>query len=283
LVQRIFTILQRRGRLTIKLLQEHTQLNQRQLRHGLAVLIQQNLLYHFYEKESKETYYEANQDAAYWLLRSGKIMEIAEEKFGPVGLELVRDLHLLGQAKVSTLVNECEEEKSGANGKKNGTHAVNGLNGDSNGHSVSRVKQHTIARLVEAGMVQPVKKSMFRSPADTRNEIEKGLLKERYGGSTKGTKQKEELNVSIRAELEALRSDEMQWKPKGKKRAPLGEAGRINGSTKRRRLSHSEHAVNGNHHTKYEDDSAVLDVGFISFTQARSEANLYEGRLAPTN
>jgi DNA-directed RNA polymerase III subunit RPC3 len=261
----MFTILLRRGRLTIRLLQQHTQLSRRQLRHGLAVLIQQNLIYHFYESDSDETFYEANQGAAYGLIRSGKLMEIAEGKYGSVGLDVVRNLLLLGQSKVSDLIDVCAEAKTQEaklkeNGKRNGT--MNGVNGGSHITKTNKKFESTLAHLVEDGLVEVVKKSMFCSPTDTHNEIEQRLLKENFGGSTKGTKQKEELKEGIRLQLQSLRTEAAGWPPKGKKRA-FGEANGINGSSKRRKTSQGTSAVNGDYDQGHDD--IRLEVGFLSF------------------
>lgn len=238
LTSRIFTILLRRGRLTIRLLQEHSQLSQRQLRHGLAVLIQQNLIYHFYEHDTKETFYEANVTAAYSLARSGKFIEIAEARYGSVGQNIVRNLLLLGQATVSNLIEACQSEKQ----QENGVGPSNGMNGNGHHNPFADQLEHTLSELYEVGFVEAVTSRMFRSPTDTRNEIEKTILKGSYGGSTKGTKQKEELEEIVREKLQALRDEDMEWKSKGKKRAHKGDLNGANGNSKRRRLSNGDHA-----------------------------------------
>jgi DNA-directed RNA polymerase III subunit RPC3 len=107
---------------------------------------------------------------------------------------------------------------------------------------------------------------MFQSPTDTYNKIEKEVLDKFFGGSTKGIKQKEELQNKIKERLQALRL-EREWKPKemkGKKRTPNGDlTSGLNGSNKRRRLA--DGAVNIDHF--YEDESTRLDVGFPSFSE----------------
>jgi DNA-directed RNA polymerase III subunit RPC3 len=200
--------------------------------------------------------YEANQAAAYALVRSGKFVEIAEARYGIVGQSLVRKLLLLGQATVSDLIEACQSEKQQENGESNGADAENGTNGNSH-HSFHVLQlEHTLSEICEGGFVEAVTSRMFRSPIDTRNEIEKTLLKGTYGGSTKGTKQKEELEVSVREKLQALRDEDMEWKSKGKKRAPNGDLNGTNSNAKRRRLS------NGNHNQGYE--GLRLEVGFLS-------------------
>jgi DNA-directed RNA polymerase III subunit RPC3 len=180
-------------------------------------------------------------------------------------------LLLLGHTKVSDLEEAYEsKQKNYIHANGHGTSMVNGTNGQSRSHVSSTGQLHTIlAQLLQAGLVEPVVKSMFRSRTDTYKEIERELLHESFGGSTKGVKQKEELKVRILDRLRALRTEGREWKPHGKKR-PLNSE-HVNGisvSSKRRRLSNGG-AVNGDHF--YDDDGTRLDVGFPSFTKAGKE------------
>jgi DNA-directed RNA polymerase III subunit RPC3 len=252
-------------------LQEHTQLNRRQLRNGLVLLIQQNLVYHFYDDDTEETLYEANKAAAYGLIRSGKFMEVAEGKYGSIGLDAVRALLLLGQAKVSDLVGTCVEgehkrkqKKHKHNGEINGFGVANGVNGGSDNYEYTENLESILFQLLQAGYVEPVTQRLFRSPTDTRNEIEKNILKEKYGGSTKGTKQKDELKHIIRNQMQALRAEDMDLQPVGRKRAwngnGNGNGNGTNGHFKRRKVSHDVNAINGNR--GYEYTGVRLEVGF---------------------
>ncbi|KAJ8071039.1 hypothetical protein OCU04_001386 [Sclerotinia nivalis] len=240
LSSRIFTILLRRGRLSMIALKRHTQLTTRQLKLGLTVLVRQNLVYHNSE-EGADTNYEANIDAAYALVRSGKILEIAEERFGSVAADIIGQLVLLGHAKISDIIAELN--------KSHGTHANgNGINGATNGNGVhpyhSGQLNHTLIQLLEEGFIQPVGRNMFRSPTDSYNAVEKALLHEDYGGATRGTKQKEELRSRIRQRLQDLRAEVPNWKPVGYNRPSAN--GHLNGTaSKRRRLSHNGTATNG--------------------------------------
>ncbi|EDN96672.1 hypothetical protein SS1G_01598 [Sclerotinia sclerotiorum 1980 UF-70] len=240
LSSRIFTILLRRGRLSMIALKRHTQLTTRQLKLGLTVLVRQNLVYHNSD-EGADTNYEANIDAAYALVRSGKILEIAEERFGSVAAEIMGQLVLLGHAKVSDIIAELNKSHdTRANG--------NGINGATNGNGVhsyhSGQLNYILIQLLEQGFIQPVGRNMFRSPTDSYNAVEKALLHEDYGGATRGTKQKEELRSRIRQRLQDLRAEVPNWKPVGYNRPSAN--GHLNGTaSKRRRLSHNGTASNG--------------------------------------
>ena len=257
--QRIFTILLRRGRLPIHSLAQHTRLNRRQLEHGLIVLIQQNLVYYCEDDNSQTTYYEANQGAAYALIRSGKILEVVESRYGDVARELVQNLFLMGHAKVGDLIDSyLRNRKPPTNGASNTLAEL-----DAQQHSPARLDS-ILCKLLEATLLQPATHLSFRSPDDTFNEVEQKLLRDEFSGSTKGTKQKEQLKSRIRETLESMRSEGQNWKLKCNKRKFDGELSNgINGSAKRRRFSNGSLAVNGNH--AHDDESLRLDVGSSSY------------------
>lgn len=265
--QRIFTILLRRGRLSIHTLAQHTRLNRRQLRHGLIVLIQQNLIY-YVEEGPQATYYEANRSAAYGLIRSGKILDIVDSRYGSVARDMVLNLFLLGHAKVGALIDLCQLNRSPT------------VNGDSSAHVASHTQRQTPAQLdsilcdlLEAGLLEPVTDLTFRSPDDTFNEVEQKLLKTEFTGGTKGTKQKELLKTRIREELATLRSEKQKWKSNSNKRKLEGaHVNGTNGNAKRRRFSNGSLAVNGNHAD--ENESLRLEVGCSScYSRTCSRAN----------
>lgn len=265
LSSRIFTILLRRGRLQIKQLSRHTGLNDRQVQHGLVVLVQQGLVYFNSEKVSNvvTTYYEANHDAAYGLVRSGKIMEAVESRYGLDAKDVVQNLFLLGHTKVSDLEKVYERKaKSKSKNCANSNGESNGDNEQDKTPKISVGQLHAILiRLLEARIIQPVVSSMFLSPTDTYEKAERELLKT-YGGSTKGVKQKDEMNSKIRERLQAIRSEGQNWQLKCKKRPLNGaQSNGVNGAAKRRRLSNGGAFVNSS--SQYEDDGSRLDPDLI--------------------
>lgn len=100
---------------------------------------------------------------------------------------------------------------------------------------------------------------MLRSPTDTYDMVEKKVLRESFGGNTKGGKQKEEMNILIQREMRAIRDEGQDWQTKVRKGRPANgnHMNGTNGSTKRRRLSIGGASVAGD---QYEDDGARLDV-----------------------
>ncbi|KAI9647526.1 RNA polymerase III subunit C82 [Ciborinia camelliae] len=258
LSSRIFTILLRRGRLSMVALKRHTQLTTRQLKLGLTVLVRQNLVYHNSEGGG-DTNYEANIDAAYALVRSGKILEIVGERFGSVASDIMEQLVLLGHAKISDIIAELDKShEAQINGNGNG---INGATNGNGTHSYPLAQlNHTLIQLLEEGFIQPVGQNMFRSPTDSYNAVEKALLQDSYGGATRGTKQKDELRMRIRGRLQELRAEIPNWKPVGYNRQSTN--GHMNGiASKRRRLSHNGSATNG--YGFVDDESNKLDGNLV--------------------
>ncbi|CCU81166.1 unnamed protein product [Blumeria hordei] len=271
LTSRIFTVLLRRGRQQIPLIVKHTRLSQRQLRHGLVVLIQQNLIFYSTDADTGVTYYEANHSAAYALVRSGKIMETVEDRFGAVAKDVVQNLLLLGHTKIADLEGAYEAQQK--NLKENAdsqddsqivvmtdrTSKAQVRNSDkicSVGHLHS-----ILLRLLQAGVVEEVAEHMFCSPTDTYNNTEREVLQLYYGGDTKGSKQKEELKIRVKTRLQSLRSDAKIWRSKGKKRQyENSNLGGLNNIGKPTPLSNGIE-IDSNHH--YEDLGLQLNPQMI--------------------
>ncbi len=231
------------------------------------MLVQENLVYHKFDEDTSTTHYEANPEAAYMLVRSGKVVEIVEDRYGALGADVMGNLFLSGHSTVQQLVSGYESRLAEAEAKKKrDRHLANGVNGQNKPHPNPAGQMHVmLTELLENGLIEPLFENMFRSPTDTFNQIEKEILQRDYNGSTKGVKQKDDLKFKIQARLEDLRSERV-WKPKGKKRPLNGNhATGVNGASKRRRLSNGGGAINGDHY--FEDDGARLDVGFPSLSE----------------
>ncbi|OLN86212.1 DNA-directed RNA polymerase III subunit RPC3 [Colletotrichum chlorophyti] len=236
---RILTVLFSKGRSTIAQLVQTTALNPRQLRHGLAVLVQQNLVYH--ETDEKKTIgtYEANPDGCYNLIRAGKIIEMVGTEYGPAEQEVVQIIMQLGHARVSDLMQAFE----GRDGPGiNGNHAINGhING---GNSKSRVNGHASAqsshnlhtilnRLVAAEIVDQVGPKTFRNPEDVYREIEEEVTKTAPGERTTA-RNKELMQQEIAKRLREAREESKKLKRQ------LGRGAMF--PTKRRKLANGNGA-----------------------------------------
>lgn len=80
-----------------------TGLTRRQVMYGLAVLVQQHLIYHYTSVDDGLTYYEANWKATYNLTRSGKIVQLTKERLGGHAASVLEAILRLGHTTVSQL------------------------------------------------------------------------------------------------------------------------------------------------------------------------------------
>lgn len=248
--------------MTIPSLQQHTKLSPKHLRHGLAVLIQQNLVYHHFDKDLRVTFYEANQDAIYFLLRFGKIIDAVNSRYGELARDVVQELLVLGSIKIGELANKFEPKQhnsvSESNGLEHENHSANGKVNGKNGytHTPSHSQlEDVLYRLTEGGFIELVVESMFLSPSDTYNKVENELIREVYNGATKGTKQKDELRKKIRERLGEIRSDLQKGLLKR-----VANEGLNNVEAKRRKLANGVGTLNGENHG-HRSENHKFDVG----------------------
>jgi DNA-directed RNA polymerase III subunit RPC3 len=237
------------------------------VRHGLVVLIQQNLLYHNTEQETGSTFYEANEESAYFLLRSGRILETVEERYGVDARDVVQNLLLLGHTKIADLAEAYESKNktsnghiNGANGNKVDGNGMNGLNNGVNGHHDDQKPvinlDGILARLLDDGFVEPVVESMFRSPTDSYNQAEKEAIARSDSGASKSAKATLELKRIVTNSLQKA-YEERSWRHGNMKRYMTG--GQPNGADKRRKLANGKSVAIG---PGSYDEETKLDVGF---------------------
>ncbi|KAL4801558.1 DNA-directed RNA polymerase III subunit rpc3 [Aspergillus unguis] len=192
---RIFSILHRYERLTLSRLIGYTRLSENRLRAALAAMIQHHLVY-FYTamEEGGVTYYSANMQAAYYLNRSGKILELVEDRLGKYAATVLSTIMYLGHAQVSHLdtLPELQSETPETNGVHEngvGLHEENEVNG-TNGEHASEQPTYlhpTLKALAGHGYIVRVREAHFQSYADNALSIERQI---RLGDSAQGLKGK---------------------------------------------------------------------------------------------
>lgn len=212
----MFSILLRNGRLQLSLLIHHTGLSSRQIKHSLAALIQQHLVYHYRPPDGDATYYEADWKNAYALVRPGKIINLVEERYGKVASGVVSNLLLLGHARVDDLAAaynldigrvDWPSDEGGpyANhrGLPNGVRKAK-ANSTAKASVLTLESLHTtIHNLLQAGILRQVHPTHFRSAADNRNEAERVVQRyAEFAGGPKGTKQKAAFEAAVQKQLQ---------------------------------------------------------------------------------
>ncbi|GLA72852.1 RNA polymerase III subunit C82 [Aspergillus tubingensis] len=181
LFARIFSTLQRYDRLSLPRLKFYSRLSDRQLRHGLSAMIQHHLVYHYTSYDDGVTYYEPNLQAAYYLVRSGKILEFIEERLGNYAATLMETIMYLGHAQVGHLetIPELQPAPPKANGVKQeteGGETEEQMNGDDEHTSEQPALLHpTLKILASHGYIFRVRDAQFQSYADNALDAERAI------------------------------------------------------------------------------------------------------------
>ncbi|KAF4447950.1 DNA-directed RNA polymerase III subunit RPC3 [Fusarium austroafricanum] len=128
------------------------------------------------------TSYQANADACYNLVRSGKILNVIENQYGIAERELAQTLMQLGHARIADLSQAFGSRAPKINGHANGDHDSHDGLIESENHLNS-----VLVRLIRAEIVETVRPESFRNPKDAYREIEDDVTKPRPGEKvTKG-------------------------------------------------------------------------------------------------
>lgn len=249
-MQRIFATLLNKGRSSIPQLAHYTSLTPRQLRHGLVVLLQNNLLY--FQVESGHAIYTANAIAAYNLIRTGKVLDMMSATYGEAEKEVAQNLLSMGYAKVENLreaymakFKQAERLAAAVNGTINGrSNHHETENGDeeheNRTRSPVRSLEHldeVLCRLVQGGLVSSVVETSFRSWEDTKKAVEEDVTNKFFRQGVRGTKGKEDFAIKMSRELREVRDQpitnlkrKLQEKLQVNKRRKLSEWNSVNAS-----------------------------------------------------
>lgn len=279
LAQRIFATLLNKGRSTIPQLAYYTSLTPRQLRHGLVVLLQNNLLY--FQVESGHAIYTANSMAAYDLIRTGKVLDMMSSAYGEAEKEVVQNLLSMGYAKVENLreaytakFKQAKRLVAATNGATNGhfdhDEAENGgdLVNKRTGLAVRSLEHldEILCRLIQVDLVTSVAENSFRSWEDTKKAVEEEVTKNFFAGGVRGTKGKEDFASKLSKRLREVRDE------------PLGLKRRLQAKlqmNKRRKVS-EWNSVNAG----FDDDSdLIIDVCASSMARKYSLLTLRRATL----
>ncbi|KAJ2985705.1 hypothetical protein NUW58_g5390 [Xylaria curta] len=269
LPSRIIAALLARGRSNVRDLALYTSLNPKQVRHGLALAIQHNLVFYQTDHETAATTYEANPQASYHLVRVGKILDVINRKYGTMAKNLVNDLLMLGHVEVAELIRYHKlkhgRKKATLNGNQNHDHEhdldldledgepddpfnndSHDVNGNGAGHSAAddmkpiQVDQvyDTMAQLIAAGVAETVSTTMFQSPQDLKASVEQECMKE-FPNGVRGAKITAEFDGMVKSQIKAIGAErsitkrKLQesalYEPSNIKRRKLANGGISNG------------------------------------------------------
>ncbi|KAI5302130.1 RNA polymerase III subunit C82, partial [Ascosphaera pollenicola] len=208
----IFSYLFNHGRQPIPRIVRGTRLTGKQVRHGLAVLVQQHLVYHTTTLDDGNTYYEANWKNAYYLVRSGRALQLVRERLGEYAMRVMETLLYLGHAKISYLetVEELmvmppkegsrKKRKLGNTGDGEDELEVEGIDGDAEGeddHDSVAPLHPTLQALASHGFILRVRDAHFQSPGDLRDSAEQSLRARSDIRALRGKRQEEAILTGI--------------------------------------------------------------------------------------
>ncbi|KAJ6072483.1 hypothetical protein N7467_010568 [Penicillium canescens] len=265
LFARIFTVLQRYERLTLPRLKFYSRLTDRQLHNGISAMIQHHLVYHFTSLDDGNTYYEANPQAAYSLVRSGKILQHVESRLGEYAAQVMEAIMFLGHTSITHLetLPQLQPSQPLTNGvdhdeeqpETNGDHEEKA--GEPNGNHVVSQKparlHPTLKSLASHGYIHRVREAHFQSPNDNWLDAHRIISSRPDVKQMKGKQQQAEIEekaksmVKERTEGDLSRGLMFNGLPQGVKRK-FGSASGSNNA------QNGTNGVNRDHAEDEEDD-----------------------------
>ena len=246
-------------------------------------MIQHHLVFNFTGFDDGVTYYEANLQAAYYLVRSGKILELVENRLGSYAVTVMSAIMYRGHAQVSHL--EELEELQTQHPQPNGVHEggemddeneaeeqeqTNGVNGDHAAHETLAMLHPTLKALAAHGYISRVREAHFQSAKDNFLEAER-VVKAKPGiKQLKGKKLEEaiahEMDALLKQRLEGDLSEGLVFGgvPRGaKRRFSFDDTG---ASSKKRRMSYNAVDEDGEDEEsdgEMDDDDTPMQVSCI--------------------
>ncbi|KAK5017300.1 RNA polymerase III subunit C82 [Cryomyces antarcticus] len=261
MAQRVFTILSRLGRQSLRGLQHCTQLSPNHLKHGLVVLIQQHLILHN-TTEDDVTYYEVDWRNAYALVRSGKLIKIVEDRFGEKAGGIISNLLLLGHAKVGDFTDAYQLSSKKKHHVDTGAEHINGDGigsgaGKGGGSKIQSLGQlHALLhQLLQAGYITIVRAWHFKPAADLNDDAERLVKREVFPDGVKGGKAQAEFRKAVQDRKRKWRDDDGEPQVNGASTGTKRASGSSNNPSKRVK-------VNGwmaNGHAESEENTPMLD------------------------
>ncbi|KAK2800763.1 RNA polymerase III subunit C82 [Onygenales sp. PD_10] len=288
----IFSHLLYHGRQPLPKIVHNTRLSPRQVRHGLAVLIQQHLIYHHTSLDDGITYYEASWRTAYNLIRSGRILQLVEEKLGDYPAKVLSTILYLGHVKISYL-ETLPELQPKAQKKTKKAADTNGLNGEHH-DEINSVDEEdegeglengttdadlppsqlhpTLRSLAAYGYIMRVRDAHFQSPSDLIDDAEKAIKSRSDIRSLKGKKLQEAVDAGVEVFIKERTDGTISQGPLGGA-LPRGikrRAGNSAAASSNKRVKF-DHAVEGD---EDEDDDDFYGDDYVDDNAAPMDTNL---------
>lgn len=224
-----------------------------------------HLVYHSTSIDDGFTYYEANLEGAYYLIRTGKVLEVVNERLGSYAAQVLAAIAYHGHIMISELeaLPELRIEKNvhpvdGANAKIEDDEAELPTNGvGSNGHVDHDQDDHTSTHprlhsalnyLAGHGYICRVKETHLQSPADNELEAEREAILWASGSDSLGKKKTNEIEEKKKEILSQRLDADLSRDMKAFAHPPFARARKENGNpsnpNKRRRIDSDDESEN---------------------------------------
>lgn len=162
-------------------------------------MIQHRLVFHYTGYDDEATYYEANMQAAYYLIRSGKFLELVKDRLGDNAAAVMSAIMFFGYVQVSHLetLPELATEAPVPNGFAEGGgeyedpegqgDQVNGINGDHTSGK-SDLLHPALEALAAHGYIIGVREAHFHSHNDNVMDAQRNAKSQSGLKTLKGKK-----------------------------------------------------------------------------------------------
>jgi DNA-directed RNA polymerase III subunit RPC3 len=176
----------------------------RQVKTGLAALIQLRLVYHHTTPDGQSTY-QANTDNAYNLMRTGKLVALVERSMGSAAATVMEHLAVLGYATADELeANVCGDSKfdpaeADAGPPQTNGHTTTDTRKDSDRRNRFRA---ALADLVDEKYIVAVRDAHFQSVFDARQDVMRHFRLLDQMPASKGKKSQLEVEEKVDREVE---------------------------------------------------------------------------------
>ncbi|GMG34558.1 unnamed protein product [Aspergillus oryzae] len=275
-------------------------------------MIQQHLVYHYTSYDDGITYYEPNMQSAYYLVRSGKILELIEHRLGKYAATVMSTIMFLGHAQVGYLetlpalrpsnsdVNRASEERGGIHETEeyHGEEArqeteehretegrPNGLNSDYTSSERPALLHPTLKALAGHGYILRVRDAQFQSYADNALDAERTIKSRPDIKALKGKKLDEAVTegtlelLKERLDGDLTRGLMFNGVPRGAKRRHT--TGATEASNKKARVDYAavDEDEDGGEENEWSDDDFGEDTIPMERDSSPVTAEVYESLL----
>lgn len=212
MIKQIFSALASRGRSSLATLTQLTHIHIDHIRAGLALLIQHHIVKYFDANPRIPTFYHADLNAAYNLIRAHKYVSIVSEREGEAAGRLLASIFELGHASVGDLesaygLTPASKRDSGIDTTEHHITEegmINGIAKDGEHKTTADITttsefHSTLRKLLDEGYLVKASERSYMPDADYEEEAKQVITENEDAKPSKlsGTKQKEQLNVKV--------------------------------------------------------------------------------------